>query len=135
PSLSVVVSPDVAIVPLKGNRQKAFTVNVENQNPAAVSGEVSLILPPGWSATPASRPVSFTQQGEKASVQFIVSVPPTAGAFVVHAVLKTGNQEFENGYNTIAYPHIDTRYVYSPAESKVEVLDVATTVSSVGYVD
>ncbi len=135
PSLSVGVSPGVAIVPLKGNRQKEFTVNVENQNPAAVNGEVSLTLPPGWSATPKSRPASFTQQGEKASLQFMVSVPPTAGDFVVQAVLKTGNQEFKYGYTTIAYPHIETRYVYSPAESKVEVLDVATTVSSVGYVE
>ena len=135
PSLSVGVSPDIAIVALKGNRQKEFTVNVENQNPAAGNGEVSLILPAGWSASPASRPLSFTQQGEKASLQFTVSVPATAGDFLVRAVVKAGNQEFRRGYAAIAYPHIETRYVYSPAESKVEVLDVATTISSVGYVE
>ncbi len=135
PSLSVVVSPDIAVVPLKGTRQKEFTVTVENQNPAAVSGEVGLILPAGWTASPTSRPLNFTQQGEKASLQFTVSVPATAGDYVVKAVAKSANQEFTSGYTTIAYPHIETRYVYSPAESKVEVLDVATTVSSVGYVE
>jgi LmbE family N-acetylglucosaminyl deacetylase len=135
PALSVVVSPDIAIVPLKGSRQKEFTVTVENQNPAAVNGEVTLILPAGWSASPASRAVNLTQQGEKASLQFIVSVPATAGDYVVQAVAKSAGQEFKSGYTTIAYPHIETRYVYSAAESKVQVLDVATTISSVGYVE
>src|SRR6185295_12868320 len=135
PALSVVVSPDIAIVGLKGSRQKEFTVNIENQNPAAITADVSLVLPNGWTAAPASRSVSFTQQGEKASAQFTVSVPPVAGDFTLRAVVKAGNQEFRSGYTTIAYPHIETRNVYSPAESKVEVVDVATTVSNVGYVE
>jgi len=135
PALSVGVAPDIAIVALKGTRQKTFTVNVENQNPAAINGDVTLVLPAGWTASPATRPVSFTQQGEKAALQFTVSVPAVAGDFSVGAVLKSGNQEFMAGYTTIAYPHIETRYVYSPAVSKVEVLDLATTVSSVGYVE
>jgi hypothetical protein len=135
PSLSAVISPDIAIVPLKGSRQKEFTVTVENQHPAALDGEVSLVLPSGWSVTPASHAFSFTQQGERASLQFVVSVPATPGDYVVRAVVKSGGQEVRSGYTAIAYPHIETRYVYGPAESKVEVLDVATTVSSVGYVE
>ncbi|HEY2380273.1 MAG TPA: NEW3 domain-containing protein [Terriglobia bacterium] len=135
PALSVGVSPEIAIVALKGNRRKEFTVNVENQNPSAISGDVSLILPAGWTASPATLPVSFTQQGEKAALVFTVSVPATAGDFSLKAVLKAGNQEFRSGYTTIAYPHIETRYVYSPAESKVEVVDVATTVTNLGYVE
>ncbi|PYS41742.1 MAG: GlcNAc-PI de-N-acetylase, partial [Acidobacteria bacterium] len=134
-SLSVVVSPDIAIVPLKGVRQKDFTVTVENQNPGAVNGEVRLVLPAGWSVAPSSRPLSFTQQGEKAALQFTVSVAAAAGDYVVQAVAKSGDQEFKSGYTTIAYPHIETRYVYSPAQSTVEVLDVATTISSAGYVE
>jgi LmbE family N-acetylglucosaminyl deacetylase len=135
PVLSVGVSPDIAIVPLKGSRQKEFTVTVENQNPTPINGEVRLIVPAGWSASPQSRAVSFTQQGEKTSSQFTVSVPPTAGDFTVKAVVQSGGREFTGGYTVIAYPHIETRYVYAPAESKVEVLDVATTITSVGYVE
>ena len=135
PSLSVGVSPEIAVVPLKGARQKEFMVTIENQDPAAVNGEVSLVLPAGWSAIPASRSWSFTQQREKATLQFTVSVPAVAGDYVVKAVAKAANQEFKSGYTTIAYPHIETRLVYSAAESKVEVLDVATTISSIGYVE
>jgi hypothetical protein len=130
PSLSAVISPDIAIVPLKGSRQKEFTVTVENQHPAALEGEVSLVLPAGWSVTPAVHAFSFAQQGERASLQFVVSVPATPGDYIVRAVVKAGGQEVRSGYTTIAYPHIETRYVYGPAESKVAVLDVATTVSS-----
>jgi alpha-galactosidase-like protein len=135
PSLSVGVSPEIAIVPLKGTRRKEFTVNVENQSPTPVSGQVSLVLPGGWAASPATRPLNFTQQGEKASLQFTVSVPATAGDFVIQAVVKSEDQEFRSGYTTISYPHIATRYVYAPAQSRVEVLDVVTTISSVGYVE
>ena len=135
PPLSVSISPDIAVVPLKGMRQKEFTVTVENQSAGTVNGEVSLVLPAGWRGSPESRPFTFTQQGEKESLQFTVSVPATAGDYVVQAVAKTAGREFRSGYNTIAYPHIETRHVYSPAQSKVEVLDVATTISSIGYVE
>jgi hypothetical protein len=53
----------------------------------------------------------------------------------VKAAIQSGGREFTNGYTVIAYPHIETRYVYGPAESKVEVVDVATTITSVGYVE
>jgi LmbE family N-acetylglucosaminyl deacetylase len=135
PALSVVVSPEIAMVPVKGMRRKEFTVTVENQQPGVMTGEVSLILPAGFNDAPASRSFNITQQGEKASLQFMVSVPAAAGDYVVRAVAKSGGLEFNNGYTTIAYPHIETRNVYAPAESKVEVFDVATTVSSVGYVE
>ena len=135
PALSVTVSPQIAIVPVKGERQKEFTVTLENQNPAAMNAEVSLITPAGWSVLPMSRKVDLTHEGEKASLQFTVTVPPVAGDFVVQAVARSGNQELKSGYTTVAYPHIETRYVYSPAQSKVDVLDVATTVSSVGYIE
>ena len=101
PALSVTVSPDIAIVPLKGNRQKELTVTLENQNLTAVGAEVSLITPAGWSVSPASRAVNLTQQGEKASLQFTVSVPPVAGDFVVQAVAKSGNQELKSGYTAV----------------------------------
>ena len=53
----------------------------------------------------------------------------------MQAIAHVGNQEIKNGYTLIAYPHIESRYVYSPAASKVEVMDLVTTISSVGYVE
>lgn len=135
PAISLTVSPNIAIVPMKGKRQKELTVTVENQNPAPLNGDVTLQLPSGWTAAPASRSFSLAQQGEKESLSFMVTVPAVAGDFTVQAIAHVGNQEIKNGYTLIAYPHIESRYVYSPAASKVEVMDLVTTISSVGYVE
>ncbi len=135
PALSLHVSPDIAIVPISGNRRKEFTVTVENQSPTPVEGEVRLITPQGWAVSPASRTVKFLRQGEKASVQFMVSVPNIEGDSTVRAVAKVGTQEYTTGYKVIAYPHIQTRHIYAPAQARVEVFDVKTSVTSIGYVE
>ncbi len=135
PAISVNVGPGIAIVPLGGNRKKEFTVSVENQNASPVTAEVTLVVPNGWTVAPPTQMVSFTQAGEKASLQFTVSVPQAAGDFTIQAVAKSGSQEFKNGYTAVAYPHIETRHVYSSGQSKVQVIDLVTRASSVGYVD
>jgi hypothetical protein len=68
-------------------------------------------------------------------VQFVVTAPNAQGDFTIQAVAKAGNQEFKTGYTAIAYPHIETRYIYAPAESKVELFDVNTQVTTIGYVE
>jgi hypothetical protein len=135
PALSVHLSPEIAVMPLSGNHKKEFTVTIENQNTTAVESEIRLAIPSGWTVDPASRIVKFTRQGEKATAQFMVTAPATAGDFKVQAIAKSGNQEFKTGYTPIAYPHIETRYVYSAAESKAEIFDVKSFISSVGYVE
>jgi hypothetical protein len=135
PALSVHISPEIAVMPLSGNHKKEFTVTVENQNTAAVDSEIRLVVPSGWSVEPASRTVKFTRQGEKATAQFMVTAPAAAGNFKVQAIAKSGDQEYKTGYTPIIYPHIETRYVYSAAESKAEIFDVKSFITSVGYVE
>jgi hypothetical protein len=135
PALSVRISPDVAVIPIGGARRKEFTVSIENQSTAAVDGDLRLIVPTGWTVTPATQALKFTRQGEQSSSQFMVSAPSVAGDFKVRAVARIGTQEFQSGYTVVAYPHIEAHHLYSPAESKAEVFDVKTGVSVVGYVD
>jgi LmbE family N-acetylglucosaminyl deacetylase len=135
PALSVRVSPDIAVIPLVGNHKKEFIVTVENQNTTAAETEVRLVIPSGWTVEPATRTLKFTRQGELATAQFMVTAPAAAGNFKVQAIARTGNQEFKTGYTPIAYPHIETRYVYSAAESRAEIFDVKALVTSVGYVE
>jgi len=135
PALSVRLTPDVAVIPISGSRKKEFTVNIENQSTTAVNGEVRLVIPNGWTVVPPTQPVKFSRQGEKTSVQFNVTAPATAGDFTVRAIARVGTQEYQNGYTVVAYPHIETHYLYSPAESKAEIFDVKTGISSLGYVE
>jgi len=135
PALSVRITPDVAVIPLGGKRQKEFTVNIENQSTTAVDGDVRLVVPQGWTVSPATQPVKFTRQGEKASAQFMVTAPAVGGDFKVRAIARIGSQEFQTGYTVVAYPHIEAHYLYAPAESTVEVFDVKTAISSLGYIE
>ena len=135
PALSLRLAPDVAVIPLGGKRQKEFTVHIENQSTTTVDGDVRLVVPAGWAVTPMTQPLKFARQGEKASVQFTVTAPAAAGDFKVRAIARVGTQEFQQGYTVVAYPHIETHYLYSPAESTVEVFDVKTGISSLGYVE
>jgi len=135
PALSVRITPDVAVIPLGGKRQKEFTVNIENQSTTGVDGDVRLVVPQGWTVSPATQPVKFTRQGEKASAQFMVTAPAVGGDFKVRAIARIGSQEFQTGYTVVAYPHIEAHYLYAPAESTVEVFDVKTGISSLGYIE
>src|SRR5262249_30895018 len=102
PALSLRVSPDIAIVPLGGNRKKELTVSVENQSPTGGTSSIKLVVPQGWTVTPTMQTVKFDKKGEKAAVPFTITVPANAGDFTVQAVAQLGNQEFKRGYQTIA---------------------------------
>ena len=135
PDLSVSIRPNVAIVPLSGDRQKEFTVTVHNQEPAGGTAQVRLSVPDGWSVTPESDTIEFIRQGETATVQFVVDVPDNAGQFEVEATAVMNGAEYDQGYRVIAYPHIETRHIYSVATSRVEVFEVESYVDSIGYVE
>jgi LmbE family N-acetylglucosaminyl deacetylase len=135
PAMSVRISPEIAIVPLTGNRRKELTVTVENQITGPADAEVRLITAAGWTVEPVSRPIKFTRQGEKVSVPFMVSAPAVAGDFPIQAVVRSGAREFTQGYTEVAYPHIETRNIYARAESTAQVFDVKSLATSVGYVE
>src|SRR5690606_19111241 len=68
-------------------------------------------------------------------VVFVVDARGPEGDYTVKAVAEHQGRRYDSGYQTIAYPHIDTRYIYAPAEARVEVFDVRTLATSVGYVE
>jgi hypothetical protein len=135
PALSVRLAPDVAIIPLGGKRQKEFTVEIENQSTTPVDGDVRLVVPAGWTVAPATQPLKFSRQGEKTSARFMVTATGGGGDFKVRAQARLGIEQFQTGYTVVAYPHMEAHYLYAPAESTVEVFDVKTGISSLGYVE
>jgi hypothetical protein len=134
PDLSVRLSPETAVVPLSGDRKKEFTVTLHNQFPEGRAAEVVLEVPEGWAVEPESRTVEFGGAGETASVQFVVDVPRASGEFEVSATARMLNEEYRRGYRMIAYPHIETRHIYSDARSRVNVFEIDTHVENIGYV-
>ena len=149
PRFSVSVTPEIAIVPAapiptaagKGGAptlaERELRVIVVNGNKGAAKGEVSLSLPAGWSATPATAPVTFAREDAAETVRF--TVKPAAGAksgqYDVKAVVRDGAESFDQGYQVIEYPHIRRQHLVLPARAAIKVIDVKVAPKlKVGYV-
>ena len=115
PALSVLLTPAAGVVPLDSSSTRV-SVRVKNNIEGAAKPTVHLTLPTGWTAQPASVPVSFQQGGEEQTVSFTVAPKVQAGKqYRVTAVAELNGQKFEEGYDTIGYTGLRPYFLYSPA--------------------
>ena len=137
PRLAVTVSPANAIVPIaQRDRAVEIEVTVLHNADAPSMGQVTLQLPDGWSAKPASQAFRFERAGERASFRFAVR-PGTIGAraYEIDAVAIDGLGEYRQGYELIDHRDLELRYLYRDARTIVRGVDVTTVAGlKVGYV-
>ena len=138
PALSVKVTPQIAIVPrMTGGGKREFRVTVLNNARTAGDTAVRLDAPPGWVVEPREAILPFTLEEEELTARFEVT-PPAAlreGGVTLRAVAARAGQEFREGYQVIAYDHIQSRHLYHPAQSQVKIIDVTVPANlSVGYI-
>ena len=138
PVLSVRVSPDVGVVPLSaGGRPREYRVTVLNNSATGGPTNVRLEAPSGWRVEPATTTLNFTHEEEEVTAQFMVTPPAklTVGAVEIKAVASRGGTDYREGYQVIAYDHIQARHLYHPAISAVKLFDVSVPENlNVGYV-
>ena len=138
PNLSVTLTPDIAVVPLTaGGKKKEFRVSVLNNAPAGSAVRVRLETPAGWLVEPAETTLNFSVEEEEMSAQFFVTPPArvTPGEAEIRAVAVRGAETFRDGYQVIAYDHIQTRHLFHAAASKIKMIDVVVPANlQVGYV-
>ncbi len=141
PAFSVSVTPALAVIPASGAPVKReIHVSVTNGEKTAAEALVTLDLPAGWKATPASVPLSFGHEDEALSARFEVTAPQQAkvGQYTLRAVVTSPSapgEKFSEGYEVIEYPHIQRRNVIKRAEAALKVVDVKVTPNlNVGYI-
>jgi len=142
PAFSVGVTPALAVIPASAGAaaKREIHVSVTNGTKGPAETTVTLDLPPGWKATPASAPIRFTHEDEALSARFEVTAPPQpkTGQYTLRAAVTSPafpNQKFTEGYQVIEYPHIQRRQVIKPAETALKVVDVKVTPNvNVGYI-
>jgi len=147
PDFSVSVAPALAVIPAPASGaapakpvEREVHVSVTNSTKGAAQASVTLELPAGWKATPASLPISFAHEDESLSARFLVTAPAhvKTGEYTLRAVVTssaTGDRKFNNGYQEIEYPHIQRRQVIKPAEASLKVVDVKVAPNlRVGYI-
>ena len=137
PLASVAVSPEIVVFP-RGQNPRRLTVSVVYRGEEARDFEVSLRTPDGWTVSSAGAPVSFSGPGET-RVEFEVSAPDGAadGSYRLAASARpaNGGDPFTETVQEIAYHHIETRYLFRPAEAAARVLDATVAPVNVAYVE
>jgi LmbE family N-acetylglucosaminyl deacetylase len=156
PRYSVVLTPDIAIVPTAAASAAAATrptagagaagkaaatrelrVAVTNGTRGAAKATVSLEAPEGWTVEPISSPVDFAREDETETVRFLVTPPARvrAGDYTVRARVRDNGERFSAGYQVIEYPHISRRHRIVEAETTIKAIDVKVKPGlRVGYV-
>ena len=141
PGFALRVAPSIAIVPAGRGATAAVDrdvrVTVANHGKGAASGRVRMDGPAGWTSTPSLQPVTFTREDESQTVRFVLrpaaKTPPAQ--YIVKAVVSTGQQNFDTGFQTVEYPHIRRRQLEVPASVAVKVMDVRLAPKlTIGYV-
>lgn len=137
PAVTVDLRPGLLIVPAGAHdRTRDVAIEITHQARSPLKGDVKLLAPSGFQVTGDSRPVEFSRAGEKTARQFKVTVPEgSSGSFELQAVVEADGRKYTQGFTAIAYPHIETHYLYHEAKSRVEVFDVKVASGlEVGYV-
>jgi LmbE family N-acetylglucosaminyl deacetylase len=139
PAVSVNVSPDILVYPKSSSAlEREVTVSVTNNQKGGTSGSVTLEKPNDWQVTPASASFGLRREGERAVFRFIVKAPGNAAEThrSVSAVATIGERSYREGYQVVAYPHTETRFVYHDAKALAEVIDVKVAPGlKVGFIE
>lgn len=151
PKFALTTTPEILVVSTSGagNREpgtKDVRVTVVNHSQGAATADVSLQLPQGWRATPATQTVNFSREDEQMTVRFSLQPPsaatlaaaamkPGGNQFVLKAIASSGGQTFSQGYQVVEYPHTTRRHVLVDPVVAAKALDVSVTPNlTVGYV-
>ena len=150
PAISVSVSPRIGVIPAGGDRNPSLqedahgnlaqipvAVELLNNVKGAAEGVVTLKLPEGWSAEPASAPFAFTHEGASQTVAFRVSAQEikTSESYAIQAVATFNGKEYTTGYQVIAHRDLEKHHLYRHATMTLHTVDVVVPENlRVGYV-
>ncbi len=137
PALAVNVQPSRRIVP-SDQEVGSFMVKVEvlNNHPGSIEGELSLNAPDGWTILPDGIPFSFAQPGQRQEFSFDVTFPQLDGpVYTLEAVASAEGRTYAEGYVAIRHRDLAVRHMFEPAQVHVHGLDVQIAADlSVGYI-
>ncbi len=140
PGLSVSVDQNLLMLPYSDKSQvRRVMVSVVNNSAQEQSGSVLLQLDtvPSWQVSaPLGSTFSLKSKGAKMTIPFEITVPPrqTASTIKIRAIAGLRDGLADRAMNVIAYPHIQTHRYYTPAETKVNIIDLKTIPAKIGYV-
>jgi LmbE family N-acetylglucosaminyl deacetylase len=136
PKVSLSLDQKLLIVPLGGNEKRQITMSVTNNSSGAVKGQARLNLPERWKVEPSAADFDLKAKGDKTSVVFNVTIPPTftIANYKIDAEASVNGEKFTQEMHALAYPHIETHRYYTKAETQINVFSLKTAPVKVGYI-
>lgn len=139
PAVAVNVAQKLLVFPTsKTPVEREVTVSLLNNAKGGSKGSLVLAAPKSWVVTPAQAEFDLPREGERMTLAFKVKAPAITaeGIEQIAAVARVGGQEYKQGYQVIAYPHIEPRFLYSAATINARKLDVKVAPNlRVGYIE
>lgn len=112
---------------------RPVTVIVKSGAPN-ISGKLSLDLPKGWRAEPASADFNLKLKGEEKAVTFQVYPPATSNEGKITPVATVNGQRYDKSLVSIEYDHIPAQTLLLPAETKVARTDLKRVGDKIAYI-
>tara|TARA_B100001245_G_scaffold227437_1_gene203816 strand:- start:556 stop:1554 length:999 start_codon:yes stop_codon:yes gene_type:complete len=127
------VKPSITIVP-EAQETVSLTVEVERTGPETTAGTLDLNPPSGWEVRPSRVTLANTPVDER--FEFTLHrTSPTVGEGTVTVVANLDGKLYREGYQTITYPDLETRYLFREARSILRGIDVNLPDNlTVGYI-
>ena len=139
PQVSISTEPERLMAPASSSSiVRSIAVKVQNNTANEISGEVVLDLPAGWELVTEDTSFVLGRENESTTLEIDFMIPANAPLGQSEIVVETivDGKVFNQGYQIIAYPHIETKYLYKPSVFNVAVIDVKVAADlKVGYVD
>ena len=139
PPIQLEVTPPLHLVPLaSAGDARTIQLRIRNNSPKELQGRLELEAPKGWKVEPAQAPFALARPGQAAGVPFRISadsgtLKPGRASF--RAVASLGETEVTRQYRMISVFDRWNYPLYSPAQSRMEVLDLRIPPGlKIGYV-
>ena len=140
PPVSVAVAQRLLVVPISNAPQTRQIDAIATKNvckPIQNDGTLTIRdYSTGWKVEAVASGGDLAKCGDKATESFKLTVPADAKPGIYKFTAQIEGAEFFWGQtmNIVAYPHIQTHRYYTPAETRVLVLDLKTAPVNVGYI-
>ncbi|HWA95410.1 MAG TPA: PIG-L family deacetylase [Terracidiphilus sp.] len=133
PRIGVSISPEAQILPLDGS---TLPVRVTVHAQEAAEGAITLKLPEGWTAEPASASFKLSAAGDTQPVLFHVKpFGAETGAYSIQAIATSGGKSYESGWHSVGYGGLRPYNQYLQATLKTRKVDVKIAPNlRIGYV-
>lgn len=139
PPIQLEVTPPLHLAPLaRAAEPRTIRLRIRNNSPEELQGRLELKPPKGWKVEPPQAPFALARPGQAVAVPFQVSADPATlrpGRASFLAVAGLDGTEFTRQYRMISVFDRWNTPLYSPARSRVEVLDLQIPPGlNIGYI-